>query len=361
MIHIFLGTKAQLIKMAPIMRQLQKRNIEYNFVFSGQHQATINDIQSEFGIKKPDYVLYRGPDITGIFQMLIWSLKVLSHTLRHKEKVWKGDQQGIVLNHGDTFSTLLGALTARISGLKSAHVESGLRSFNIFHPFPEEVTRRAVFQLSSIFYAPGDWAIENLKSYSGEKINTHQNTLRDALSLAQSQIESCSVQIPQQSYGIISIHRFENLFFESRLKKIISIIDHLSQKSHLLFILHKPTEKKLKQYGLLEKLADNPNIELRPRYSYFEFIKLVKQSRFVITDGGSNQEECFYLGKPCLIMRKATERQEGIGLNAVISSYDKDVCEEFIDGLQSRTIPENVIPTSPTDIIIDHLALSTNQ
>jgi UDP-N-acetylglucosamine 2-epimerase (non-hydrolysing) len=354
MIHIFLGTKAQLIKMAPIMKELQNRNIPYNFVFSGQHQATIADIQKEFGLKNPDYILYKGPDITGVVQMFFWTLRVLTHVLLNKKDVWKGDQKGLVLSHGDTFSTLLGALSARLSGLQSAHVESGLRSFNLLHPFPEELTRRLVFRLSQVFYAPGDWALNNLSDQSGIKVNTKQNTLRDALSLAEQHINEQIVDIPDTGYGIASIHRFENLLSRKRLTSIIEIIEDAAQHQRILFILHKPTIKKLTHHKLLERLENNPNIELRPRYSYFQFIKLVKKSLFVMTDGGSNQEECYYLGKPCLILRKASERQEGIGENAIISNYSKEICWTFFENLAQHTQPLSDNSIFPSRIIVDH-------
>ena len=129
MIHVFIGTKAQLIKMAPVMVELQHRGIPYNFIFSGQHQATVQNIRDEFGVKEPDVTLYEGRDITGILQMLVWSIRILFYSLRNRQAVWQGDKNGVVLNHGDTFSTLLGSLLARVSGQRSAHVESGLRSF----------------------------------------------------------------------------------------------------------------------------------------------------------------------------------------------------------------------------------------
>ncbi len=355
MIHTFIGTKAQLIKMAPIMRRLQQRGIDYNFIFSGQHQATIDDIRAEFGLKEPDIKLYTGPDITGIVQMLGWGMRIVLFTLWHRSEVWQGDKDGIVLNHGDTFSTLLGTILARISGLRSAHVESGLRSFNLFHPFPEELTRRLTFLLSNIYFAPGEWALKNLKRYRGKKINTHFNTLLDALRASKVAIDNADVEIPSYSYGIASIHRFENIFSRNQLNKITEILIDISSQEKLLLILHKPTLKKLKEFDLLNKLDSCTTIELRPRYSYFQFIKLVKNARFVITDGGSNQEECYYLGKPCLILRKATERNEGLGLNACVSDYKRPVIDNFFKSIDQFEHPEISNDISPTDIIIDFL------
>lgn len=355
MIHVFIGTKAQLIKMAPVMVGLQERHIDYNFIFSGQHQETIQNIRAEFALKDPDITLYRGKDITGILQMLFWAFRILLFTLWNRQKVWRGDRNGIVLNHGDTFSTLLGSLLARVCGQRSAHVESGLRSFNLFHPFPEEITRILTFLLSTIYFAPGEWALENLRRYRGIKVNTIHNTLLDALRISENAVDEAKVDIPHYAYALVSIHRFENIFSKAKLTEIVDLLLCASNKMPLLFILHKPTEQKLDQFHLKAKLEGCPNIELRPRYSYFQFMKLTKQASLVITDGGSNQEECYYLGKPCIIMRAASERQEGLGENAVLCNYRYEEIERVMDNLSNYKIAEDRSAVSPTKIIIDHL------
>ncbi len=356
MIHVFIGTKAQLIKMAPIMRELQDRNIDYNFVFSGQHQATIDDIRSEFGVKKPDYILYKGEDITGIIQMFFWMIRVLLTTWRNRQAVWRKDKRGIVLNHGDTFSTLLGSISAKLCGLDNAHVESGLRSYNILHPFPEEITRRLTFLLTDVYLAPGQWALKNLKRYNGVKIDTQYNTLIDALSTSSDTIQSIDIDIPAYKYGIVSTHRFENIFSKRKLERIVEIIEAASEQHRLLFILHKPTLKNLTKHNLYDRLANNPNIELRPRYSYFEFIKLVHHSSFVMTDGGSNQEECHFMGKPCVILRHATERQDGIGHNAELSKLQTSAIKSFLSNLEKYEKPVISAAKSPSSIIVDSIS-----
>jgi UDP-N-acetylglucosamine 2-epimerase (non-hydrolysing) len=355
MIHVFIGTKAQLIKMAPVMVELQRRGIPYNFIFSGQHQATVDNSREEFGLKDPDITLYNGRDITGILQMLFWSIRIISFTLWNRQKVWQGDKNGIVLNHGDTFSTLLGSVLGRISGQRSAHVESGLRSFNLFHPFPEEVTRLLTFQLSNIYFVPGKWALENLEKYRGIKINTVHNTLLDALRTGEAAISTSEVKIPDHPFAVVSLHRFENIFSKKMLARIVVLLAQVSEQTPILFILHKPTEKKLDQYGLRERLEDCPGIQLRPRYSYFQFIKLVKHARLVITDGGSNQEECYYMGKPCIIMRTTSERQEGIGQNALICNYEYPRMLPVLTHPEKYAIAPENLDVSPSRIIVDEL------
>lgn len=355
MIHIFIGTKAQLIKMAPIMRQLQKKEIEYNFIFSGQHQDTINDLRKNFGIKDPDISLYSGKDITGITQMLIWAMSILFKTIFSKKNLWRNDKNGIVLNHGDTFSTLLGSLLAKLHGHRNAHIESGLRSFDIFNPFPEELVRRTVFLLTDFYYCPNDLAKKNLEGYAGEIITTNGNTLYDALCTIKEQPTPDALDIPKLPFVIASFHRFENIFNDSKLEKITDILLDIATDIRVLVIAHNPTLKRLQKTNLLEKIKNHQNIELRPRYDYLNFIKLVISSEYVITDGGSNQEECHYLGKPCLIIRSATERNEGLNENAVLSSLDPKMIKDFASTYTQFKRSEAFINPSPSEIIVNSL------
>lgn len=355
MIHVFIGTKAQLIKMAPIMRSLQDKGINYNFVFSGQHQETIKDLRDNFGIKEPDITLHKGEDITSITKMLLWSIKLVWFTLRQKKRVWKGDKHGVVLNHGDTFSTLLGSILAKLSGLKNAHIESGLRSFKLFHPFPEELTRLIVFRCSDYFFCPGSWAENNVLKYKGVKINTEANTLYDALQMIKDKKVDASLNIPSRDYAVVSLHRFENLYKAQHLNRIVGLLEKAAEKIPLLFILHKPTKNKLIETGLLTRLEQNPKIETRPRYDYLNFISLVNKAKFVITDGGSNQEECCYLGKPCLLFRHATERQEGLGENVVLSEFNEKIIIDFITNFDDFECEEVKFNHTPTEKIVHTL------
>lgn len=354
MIHVIIGTKAQLIKMAPLLKMFKMQGIEYNYISTGQHKATVDDILANFEIKKPDYVLYDGHDITSIVQMGIWFIKNIFKSIWHKKAIFKNDQHGIVLVHGDTFSTLLGAVMGKFAGLKVAHVESGLRSFNLFHPFPEELTRVLTFRLADYMFCPGEWAEQNLSRYRGIKVNTQINTLYDALRFALPAIDKLhDVEIPDKLYAIATLHRFENVYNYEAIRRIVEIVERISEKNHLLFILHKPTEMNLKKFNFYDRLKNNPNIEFRTRYDYFRFIKLMLKADFVVSDGGSNQEECFYLGKPIILLRKATERQEGLGENCVLSAYNDAVIDEFVANVEKYRFPPQNLAFSPAQLIID--------
>ncbi len=357
MIHIVIGTKAQLIKMAPIMRRLQERGIVYGYIATGQHQSTMSDIHANFGIRGPDIRLYSGPDITSIMSMAGFGARILWKTLRQRAVIFRGDRNGIVLVHGDTFSTLLGALMGRLCGIKVAHVESGLRSFNLLAPFPEELTRLAVFRLSHYYFCPGKWAAENLKGLRGVKVDTGANTLADALGYAQQAIDQARPGlIPDHAFAVVTLHRFENIRSSESMKRLVLAVLMVAERHSLLFVLHNPTEIRLRRFGYYDRLAAHPNIQLRPRYDYFDFMRLIRHAEFVLSDGGSNQEECHYLGKPLLLLRDVTERQEGLGANAVLSRFQPEVIQGFLSDYPQLAKPPVRLMTSPTNVIIDACA-----
>jgi len=353
MIHIVIGTKAQLIKMAPVLVVLRREGLPYRFISTGQHRGTMDDILNNFGLDKPDYCLYSGDDITSIPAMAVWSLRILWHTLTRRKKIFGNDWNGIVLVHGDTFSTLLGAMMARLARLKVGHVESGLRSFNLFHPFPEEIIRLLTFRLTHYFFCPSHWAISNVVNCPGVKIDTGGNTLADALRFALSSDAIADVAIPAKPFGIVTLHRFENIYSRPALTRVVEIVERISQTQNLLFILHKPTEKKLREFGLYNRLATIENVELRQRYDFFRFIRLIKSADFVVSDGGSNQEESYYLGKPILLLRKATERQDGLGDNCLLSLYNQETIDQFVANYQSHSRPPQNLQNSPSQIIAE--------
>ena len=355
MIHLIIGTKAQLVKMAPVMTQLRDRDLPYNFIFTGQHQATTREMLEEFGLKKPDVVLHHGDDIVAVPQMAAWMARILRQSVTERRRIFRGDRDGIVLVHGDTLSTLLGALMGRFAGLRVGHVESGLRSFNLFHPFPEEITRLATFRLSDVLYCPGAWAMTNVSSLGCERVDTEANTLVDTLSMALD-VARRTDHVPTEPFGLASLHRYENIFNQEKFESILSHLRRIADKTKLLFILHPPTERQLRRYNMYAPLDEHERIELRPRYTYFDFVSLLEKAEFVVTDGGSVQEESSYLGLPCLLMRKATERQEGIGDNVVLSDYDDVVIDEFLDNLASHRRSPMVGRLSPSKIIVDSVA-----
>ena len=294
-----------------------------------------------------------------------WFVRCLARCLMHRASLFPARRPHLFLVHGDTFSTLLGALVGKLIGAEVVHVESGLRSFNLWHPFPEELTRLAVFRLTDIACCPGAWASGNLRGRRLERLDTGRNTLLDAAHRALERPES----MPQsgagreidsgsaEHYAVVSIHRFENVFNRKRLETIIELLEIAAERTTLVFVLHPSTAKQLERFALMERLQSHPRIRLEPRMLYAPFIRLAAGSAFVITDGGSNQEELSYLGVPTLLMRRATERSEGMSSTAMLCDYDRERLRTFLDApdrfRRSRVAPDD--QRSPSKIIVDRL------
>ena len=349
---MLVGTKAQLVKMAPVIKLMEQRNLPFKFVLTGQHTETLDDLIAAFGIRQPDDVLVDIGESDTKFKLFRW-LVTASKAVGKRSYFREGAKA--ILVHGDTLSTLFGALIGKRYTIPVAHIEAGLRSYNYFHPFPEEIIRVLVSRLSSIHYGPGRWACDNLKARSGVIVNTQENTLLDSLRIA---IENIS--LPGEDlgdYAVVSMHRHENLSNRQRLQFLLQQIVQISEAINVKFILHPVTRTTLAKTGLINKLEGAKNITLSQRMNYLEFISLLSRARFLVTDGGSNQEEASYMQLPCLLLRKHTERQDGLNQNVVISEYRAEVIREFVskhtnsDLTRKYSLPD----VSPASIIVDHL------
>jgi len=359
-IIVIIGTRAQLIKTAPFIKELEKTKTPFSFIFTGQHSDTIDDLLTEFKISKPTLNLQEKFEADTLGKGFFWLIKTIYYFIFKKSQIFSNlDKKSIIITHGDTTTTCLVALFSKLYGYRVAHLESGLRSFNIFNPFPEEINRIITFCFSDIYLCPNEWALNNLKNYRGKKINTKGNTLIDSLKIALA--TTAIPEIHDKKFALVSIHRFENLFFKSRFLELINEIQKLSTKIKIKFVLHPVTEKILKKRNLFESLKGNPNIELSPRMGYSKFMQTLKNSEYMISDGGSNQEECSYLGTPCLLMRKKTERIEGLDSNIVISKFDTKIIEDFHLNHKKYRKEINLATESPSSISLESLKLILNE
>lgn len=359
MIHFIIGTRAQLFKMAPIMRECDMRNYKWRWIYTAQHKETIDNTLNVFNLKKPDYILFNwDTEAKTMSKVWYWFFRTLLQLPRGK-KILNGytGKKHIVLTHGDTLTTWWGALLGKLNRCKVMHVESGLRSFNIFKPFPEEINRLITFRLSDIYACPGEWAMNNLKKYKGKKINTIQNTQIDVLRFGLERCNVADVGIPKEKYVVASIHRYENIFKEERFSEIIDRCEDIAKKLPIYWVQHPATGEQLNKLSNLKKrLSKNKKIILLPRLEYLQFIKMIKHAEFVITDGGGNQEELFHLGKPTLIFRNETERQEGLGVTAIVSQLDRLIINDFMKNYKNYKIKPFSKEANPSKIIADNLS-----
>jgi UDP-N-acetylglucosamine 2-epimerase (non-hydrolysing) len=343
--------------MAPIMLECNKQNLEWRWIYTAQHKDTIEQTLDTFNLPGPDYtVMEWSSEAKTMCKVFYWFFR-MSISLISSKKILDGytGKKSIVLTHGDTLTTWWGALLGKFHGCKVMHVESGLRSFNLFKPFPEEINRLITFRLSNYYACPGDWAIENLKKYKGIKINTYENTQIDTIKFGLKNAENSNFNVPKAKYVVVSLHRYENIFKKDRFESIIVELEFIAKKFKLLIVQHPATFIQLDKYNFRARLEKNKNIELLPRLEYLPFVKAIKHSEFVITDGGGNQEELYHMGKPTLLFRDETERQEGIGTTAVISRLDHTIITAFIKNYKKHKHTPSRMKVSPSKIIVDYI------
>ena len=367
MIHVFIGTKAQYIKMAPLLRRMDAEAVDYRLIDSGQHSGLAASLRGELGVREPDVRMGADRDVVSIPQALRWTLglsgRLLSRSRLRNELF--GGHDGVCVVHGDTPSTLLGALLARRAGLPVAHVEAGLRTFRWFHPFPEEIVRVATGRMSDVLFAPGPVAASNLRNAGvrgrvvEQAVNTVLESVRDALgpdweSLEQVHDRDGSDAGTPTSAVVVTMHRVENLYRRSRREALIDVVASLAADRPVRWVVHGPTERALA--GGARTRLEGAGVEMVPLLGYHQFLVNLAAAPFVISDGGSIQEECALMGVPTLVWRARTDRADGLGENVVLSQYDPAVVRDFLQDPQRHRRRPRQLEFSPSEQILDELA-----
>ena len=362
-IYFFIGTTAELIKIAPVTRELKKRKVKYKIISSSQNELHFEELKHILGKEAPHYIFkmksFKWPkDI--YLRFLVWIIKSIGNFFIYFRQEFKGRKKEILfVVHGDTLTAVVGAIVAKLCRVKLVHIESGLRSFNFLEPFPEELSRFVVSWLADVHFSPGKWSIGNLVNHKGKKINTYSNTAGEsiALTIKISKLKKLSGSRSKKKYFILVLHRQEHtLFNKIKTRRIINFITGFAKQDfRCVFIMHKLTRDYLKKEGMLSGLKKNKNLILPDRLQQPSYVKLIMDCEFIATDGGGNQEDAYFLGKPCLILRNRTERIEGLGENAVLSKNDFDRIEEFIQDYKSHKRKRPKMKIQPSKIIVDYL------
>lgn len=353
-VYFVIGTRAQFIKVAPVLRAMRDQGMAYSLIYTAQHRENIGEILDIYRLPPPDQVMYdrgeantRGSFVRWFFTLL-W--KVLFQARRYLPR------PGLLLTHGDTFTAWMAALMGRRAGCRVGHIESGCRSYNLFSPFPEEISRLLTFALADLYFCADDWAVNNLRRYRGEKIRLGANTILDGARYALSCERSSHFDFEDHPYAVVSIHRFENIFTARFTEVILPLLREIAHEHHLVFTLHPTTRERLRGLGLEEELQQEANITLHERFGFVDWIHICQRAEFVITDGGSNQEELSYLGVPALLFRNETERREGLGQNVVVSRFDREIIREFLSNLERYRVTPAAVDAQPAQVILQTIA-----
>ncbi len=313
-IFICFGTRPEAIKMAPIYHELQKSNFEVKVCVTAQHREMLDQVLDFFEIV-PDYDL----DLMLPNQSLN---KLSAKILSKMDEVLDIEKPDLVLVHGDTTTSSMVALSAFHRGIKIAHVEAGLRTYNKKSPFPEEINRQLTGRLADIHFTPTTEASNNLlqEGISQSIISQTGNTVIDALFWTINKIEKENYIHPEieELKNIIPInkkiilvtgHRREN--FGEGIKNLCEALLEISNRDDITIVYPVHLNPNVKDV-VYELLSNKENIKLIAPVSYPAFVWLMQQSFMIVTDSGGIQEEAPSLGKPVIVTRTVSERPEGI-------------------------------------------------
>lgn len=320
-----IGTRPEAIKLAPlIIKFSESKKFEVKIILTGQHAEMINQVMKLFNIKvdKNLKILDKCNSLDEISSEIIREMGIL----------FKKNSSDIVFVQGDTTTALSGALSAFHNKIPIAHVEAGLRTNNLFTPFPEEANRRIISQIASLHFAPTKLAKENLiNSGIRQNIFLTGNTVVDALSMALKINKKNffnEFNIEENKYIIATVHRRENwgLSISNIALSFLKIIEK-NKEYKMILPLHK---NPLVRDPLKKILGEQKNIYLVEPIPYLDFIYLLKYSKLVITDSGGIQEEAATLGIPSIILRDSTERPEVIcqGNGILVGTNPKKIIDE---------------------------------
>ena len=326
-----LRARPQFIKAGSVSREIQKhKNIQEVIVHTGQHyDANMSDVFFEqMQIPKPDYFLGIGGKSHGAMtgQMIE----------KIEEVVFKVKPDWIMV-YGDTNSTLAGALVASKLHIKLAHIEAGLRSFNM--KMPEEINRILTDRISNILFCPTNAAVKNLKNEGFEsftcKVVKCGDVMQDGALFYKNLAIKPSLHV-KDDFILCTIHRAENTDDEVRLKSIFEALSELAQEKQIILPLHPRTTKLLPS-----TLSLHPNLTLIEPVGYLEMVWLIDNCSLVMTDSGGLQKEAYFFNKSCITLRDETEWVELVecGANVLVGADKQMILKAYKNSSTSNLQP----------------------
>lgn len=343
-VMLVFGTRPEAIKMCPLVKELQKRSDEFDTTVcvTGQHREMLDQVLRIFDVK-PDFdlnIMKQGQDLTDV------TVRVLSGL----RDIFKDYRPDIVLVHGDTTTSTAGALAAFYAQIPVGHVEAGLRTHNIYSPWPEEMNRQITGRIATYNFSPTPLAEKNLLEEKAHgNIYVTGNTVIDALHMVVDKLATDTVLAEEQNKTLMTAgydvarlvngkklvlitgHRREN--FGDGFIRMVTAMKDLSEKYpdvDFVYPMHlNPNVRKPIHEVFGEDLTRSNFFFIEP-LQYLEFVHLMSKSTIVLTDSGGIQEEAPGLGKPVLVMRDTTERPEALvsgTVHLVGTNYDKIVNE----------------------------------
>lgn len=307
-VFMIFGTRPEAIKMAPVVKAIRDEGLVPVVISTGQHEEMLDQVLDIFDIEC-DYKLHVMKDRPDLFDLTA----TLMQRLR---EVFEKEKASMVLVQGDTTSTFIGSLAAFYNKLPIGYIEAGLRSFEKYQPFPEELNRVLTSRLADLHFAPTRISEENLKreGVSRNNIYTVGNTVIDSLMHIQNNLDPSHTDELPEDYVLITAHRRENWGqpMEDICRAIIELAKRMESKRFLFSVHKNPAVRET----INNMLGGHEQIELVEPVDYFNFVALMSNASLILSDSGGIQEEAPALGKPLLVLRDTTERPEGVQAGA---------------------------------------------
>lgn len=320
-ILVVFGTRPEAIKMAPIIKELERQNAEYKVLVTAQHRQMLDGVLEIFDIK-PDFDL-------NIFKKGQTLTDITVETLRGLEEVFKEYLPDVLLVQGDTTTVFAGALAAFYQKIKIGHVEAGLRSGNLYSPYPEEANRKLTGVMTSYHFAPTEGNRENLlkEGFDDKDIYVVGNTVIDALHYAvrddykfEDEILN-TLDYENKKIVLLTSHRRENI--GEPMENIFQAVRDVVRENEDVEVVF-PIHLNPKVREIAKRIFDGEDrIHLIEPLEYLPFSNLMKRVSIIMTDSGGVQEEAPSLGKPVIVVREETERMEGVHANTAILAGTK--------------------------------------
>ncbi|MTR66782.1 non-hydrolyzing UDP-N-acetylglucosamine 2-epimerase [Streptococcus parasanguinis] len=308
-IMVVFGTRPEAIKMAPLVLELQKQRetIETITVVTAQHRQMLDQVLETFNIV-PDYDL----DIMGKSQTL---LEITSKILNQLDPVIKKEKPDMVLVHGDTTTTFAASLVAFYNQVRIGHVEAGLRTFDKYSPYPEEMNRQMTDDLADLYFVPTGESKANLliENHPESAIVVTGNTAIDALKLTVQEDyhhEVLDQLDPAKKVILVTMHRRENQ--GQPMRAVFGALREMVDQEPTIEVVYPVHLSPAVQEAANDLLGDHDRIHLIAPLDVLDFHNLASRSYFIMSDSGGVQEEAPSLGKPVLVLRDTTERPEGV-------------------------------------------------
>jgi UDP-N-acetylglucosamine 2-epimerase (non-hydrolysing) len=310
-IVIVVGTRPEIIKMAPVIKELEKRGAEFIFIHTGQHYdyEMSKIFVEELALPQPNesFALENANPAAQIGETMIKLEKALESYRSRKPR--------IMLIQGDTNSMLAAGLTALKLGMRIGHVEAGLRSYD--WRMPEEHNRRMIDHVSHYLFAPTELAKKNLiEEHVWGEVFVTGNTVIDAIDMYFDKVKEVEARVMEQirfdEYVLVTFHRAENVDNPQTLRDFVRILK--KSPIPIVFPIHPRTRKRLQEFGLWNEVENTQRLQIMPPQGYFEFLALMKNCKVIMTDSGGLQEEATHpkIRKPVLVLRTSTERPEAV-------------------------------------------------